>query len=130
MSLDPIITSNYKNKFCIINFIIGGIALFLEFKSGVNIQAKSVIGLFFVFLPLFWNLWLYENMFETQKSRQSISYKSFLMIGLLMVLSVFSGIMAVLVEDLFIFEKNLSIRWLLMAVFFIAAFIFIKSRVK
>lgn len=131
MSLDSSITTSYKNKFCIVNFILGSIALFIEFKSGTNIPTKSVIGLFFLFfVPFFWNLWLYENMFETQKSRQIISYNTFLVIGLLMVLGVFSGIMAVLIEDLFTLEKTLGTRWLLMAFFFIGTFIFIKSKAK
>ena len=131
MSLDPSITVNYKNKFCIINFILGSIALFIEFKSGVNIPTKSVIGLFFLFLlPFLWDLWLYENMFETQKSRQIISYKAFLVIGLIMVLGVFSGIMAVLIEDLFTLEKTLNVRWLLMASFFFGAFTFVRLRAK
>ena len=82
----------YRNILCAINFVIAAVGFYFEggFSEPTLVQLG---GLFILLSPIaIWNRWLYEGLFESERSRLLISYKSFQVIGLLMVIAVFLSI--------------------------------------
>lgn len=126
MNWNQELMSQYKNGICIINFFIFLLALLIE---GVELEVKIILGLFLGTIGgIFWNSWLYLEIFETERSQKIISYENFLLIGLLVVLGVFSGILAVLIEDIFRLDKTIKMRWLLMGLIFTITFFYIRRK--
>lgn len=90
MTIENIIRS--KNIICGVNFIILSVAFYLEggFEQPSITEIAGLLGL--SFSPLIWNRWLYEGLFESERSKLIVSYKSFQVIGLLMAVAVFLSI--------------------------------------
>jgi len=88
MTIENIIRS--KNIVCIINLALTVVGLHMEGAFNHIGMTKLAIGIFGLLSPIFlWNRWLYEGLFESERSRLLLSYKSFQVIGLLMVIVVF-----------------------------------------
>lgn len=82
-----------KNILCIVNVVLAVVALYKEAAFNHIGMIKVTVGILGLLSPIFlWNRWLYEGLFESERSRFLISYKSFLVIGLLMVIVVFLSI--------------------------------------
>jgi len=63
-------------------------------EGGFNdFSAMQIGGLIMLLSPMvLWNRWLYDGLFESERSRLLICYKSFQVIGLLMVIAVLLSI--------------------------------------